>query len=435
MQSMKECVERRKLLMQKIGANGIFILPAAALVTRNADTHYPFRQHSDFYYLSGFSEPDAILVLAPHRKQGEYILFTRPSDSDAERWDGARAGIDGALNTYLADQAFPMSEFKAMLPELLLDREHIHYALGSNPAFDEMLIQGVNSLRSKIRGGAHPPIAFVDIISSLHEMRLLKSKTEINLMKKAADITVKGHMRAMQACRPGQYEYELEAILNYEFMRHGARATAYPSIVGAGKNSCVLHYIRNQDRIQENDLILIDAAAEYENYAADVTRTFPANGHFSSEQAAIYNVVLKAQLQAIESIKPGISFMRAQHIIVEIITQGLIDLGILKGTLKQLLEERAYLPFYMHRSGHWLGLDVHDVGCYQINDQWRPLEAGMVLTVEPGIYIAADAQIDSRWHNIGVRIEDDLLVTAQGHEVLTQALPKTIADIEALMAA
>jgi Xaa-Pro aminopeptidase len=431
---MTEYAKRRKDLMQKIGSNGIVILPSAPEVVRNGDAFYPYRQNSDFYYLTGFEEPEAILVLAPDRKEGEYILFNRVRDRDREIWDGPRAGQEGACKEYLADQAFSFSQFSSMLPELLAGRESVHYPLGINQKFDKVLLRGVNQVRAKVRGGSEPPISFVDITPSLHEMRLFKSESEIKMMQKAIDITAIAHQRAMEICKPGMNEYQLEAEITYVFQRHGARFFAYSPIVGAGRNTCILHYINNNQEIREGDLVLIDAGAEYNNYAADITRTFPANGRFSGEQRAIYELVLESQLAAIKTIKPGASWTSAQDTVVKIITQGLKDLGLLKGDLDDLIEKKAYFPFYMHRAGHWLGLDVHDVGRYRFEKDWRSLQRGMVFTVEPGIYISADIPgVPHRWHNIGVRIEDNVLVTDQGCDVLSQKIPKTVAEIEAIM--
>lgn len=432
---MTDYTKRRKQLMQTVGPTGIVIIPAAPELLRNGDAVYAFRQNSDFYYLTGFEEPEAVLVLAPKRREGEYILFNRVRDKDREIWDGPRAGQEGARKDFLADQAFPISELETMLPDLLTGRETIHYTLGLHKEFDKKLLRAINKIRAKIRGGLQSPIAFMDIVSSLHEMRLFKSPTEIAMMQKAVDITGQAHIRAMQACKPGMYEYQLEAELLYEFHRHGARFSAYNSIVGAGRNTCILHYISNNQEIKDGDMVLIDAGAEYHNYAADITRTFPANGRFSAEQRAIYELVLTSQLAAIKSIKPGASWTTAHNVIVKIVTQGLVDLGILKGNVDDLIEKQAYFPFYMHRSGHWLGLDVHDVGRYRLEGKWRSLQPGMVLTVEPGIYISADIPgVHKRWHNIGVRIEDNVLVTQKGHEVLSHKIPKTIADIETVMA-
>lgn len=432
---MSEYAKRRKKLMQEIGSTGIVIIPSASEIVRNGDSSYSFRQHSDFYYLTGFEEPDAVLVLAPKRKEGEYILFNRARDPDHEVWDGPRAGQEGARTHYLVDQAYPINELALMLPDLLLERDVIHYPLGASRKFDKILMQSVNKLRARIRSGTRAPISFMDIAPSLHELRVFKSVDEISLLQKAIDISAQAHTRAIQLCKPGMYEYELEAEIMHEFIRQGARFPAYNSIVGAGPNTCILHYVANNQKIKNGDLVLIDAGAEYQNYAADITRTFPANGRFTGEQRAIYELVLAAQLAAIKSIKPGASWIAAQNAIVKIITQGLIDLKILKGNRDDLIKKQAYSPFYMHRSGHWLGLDVHDVGHYRIADKWRSLRPGMVMTVEPGIYISADMPgVHKRWHNIGVRIEDDVLVTNKGCDVLSHNIPKTIAELEAMMA-
>jgi len=435
--SMTEFSQRRHALMQKIGPNSIVVLPSAKECLRNGDAFFPFRQSSDFYYLTGFAEPESVLVLAPNRKEGEYILFNRVRDRDREIWDGPRVGQENACHTYLADQAFPIESLQTMLPDLLVGRESVYYPYGLHAEFDELLMQSINYIRAKIRSGVPIPTTFIDSASLLHEMRLFKSAAEVETMQKAIDITGQAHIRAMQACQPGLYEYQLEAELAYEYNRNGARAPAYSSIVGSGRNSCILHYVNNDKKIANGDIVLIDAGAEYQHYAADITRTFPANGKFSAEQRAIYELVLTAQLQAIESLKPGAAWTGAQDIIVKVITQGLIDLKILKGNLESLIEQQAYFPFYMHRSGHWLGLDVHDVGRYRLaTTGWRSLAAGMVFTVEPGIYISADIPgVPERWHNIGVRIEDNLLITDKGHKVLSQHIPKTVAEIETIMAA
>ncbi len=432
---MTEYARRRKTLMKQIGSSGIIILPAAPEVARNADADYAYRQNSDFYYLTGFCEPEAVAVIAPGRKEGEYILFNRVRDRSREIWDGPRAGQDGARKTFLADQAFPIDDFESMLPSLLVGRETIHYPLGLNADFDLAIMTGFKQVRAMVRGGVEFPQAFVDIAPSIHEMRIIKSPAEIAVMRQAAEISADAHVRAMMACEPGKYEHELEAVLSYEFTRKGARFPAYNSIVGSGRNSCVLHYVSNNKKIQNGDMVLIDAGCELHNYASDVTRTFPANGKFTAEQRAIYDLVLASQLAAIKVVKPGASWMAAQDVIVKILTQGLIDLGLLKGKRDALIEQQAYLPFYMHRSGHFLGLDVHDCGRYRVNNKWRKLEAGMVLTIEPGLYISSDIPgVPKRWHNIGVRIEDDVLVTAKGAEVLSHRVPKIADEIEAVMA-
>jgi Xaa-Pro aminopeptidase len=433
--NMTEYAARRKALLKKIGPHGLMIIPSAPEHHRNGDAMYSYRQNSDFYYLTGFNEPDAVLVLAPKRKEGEYILFNRVRDRDREIWDGPRAGQEGAVKHFKADQALPYGQFLEKLPELLAGRETIHYSLGSRPDFDQILVEGVNAVRARVRSGMKSPTTFVDVNTSLHEMRLFKSPAEIATLQKAIDITREAHIKAMQICKPGMNEYELEAEIMYQFQRSGARFPAYTPIVGAGRHTCILHYISNDQVIKKDDLVLIDAGAEYQNYAADITRTFPANGKFSGEQRAIYELVLESQLAAIKSVKPGALWTTAQNIIVKIITQGLKDLGILKGNLDQLIEKQAYFPFYMHKSGHWLGLDVHDVGRYSVDTKWRTLQPGMVFTVEPGIYISADIPgVHKRWHNIGVRIEDNVLVTKKGHEVLSQKIPKTVAEIETIMA-
>ena len=435
MLKMTEYAKRRRALMQQMGPGGIAILPAANDRVRNGDALYPFKQNSDFYYLTGFNEPEAIVVLAPKRKEGEYILFNRVRDPDREIWDGPRAGQKGACKDFQADQAFAMDQFTSMLPELLSGRESIHYPLGANHKMDKMVTQAVNQLRAKIRAGAQSPISFLDVAPSLHEMRLIKSNQEIVMMQKAVDITREAHLSAMKACKPGKYEYELEAELTFAFQKNGARYPAYNPIVASGKNACILHYVTHDKKIEHGDLILIDAGAEYQQYAADITRTFPANGRFSAEQRAIYELVLEAQMAAIQSIRAGSLWIKAQQVIVKVITQGLIDLKILKGRLHDLIEQEAYSKFYMHRSGHWLGLDVHDAGRYKMGESWRPLQAGMVLTVEPGIYLSSNIPgIPKQFQNIGVRIEDDVLVTEKGCKVLSEKIPKKIADIEQVMA-
>ncbi len=429
-----EYTKRRKQLMQKIGSHGVAILPSASLACRNGDYNYPFRQNSDFYYLTGFEEPEAVAVLIPKHKNGEFILFNRPKNRDEEIWEGVRAGQEGARKEFGANLSYPMTELEKRLPELLEGRNEIHYTLGLNGAFDKILLDAINKIRGKIRAGLHSPISFIDITETVHEMRLIKSPAEIAIMRRAANISVDAHIRAMQACKPGINEFQLDAELQYEFQTQGARFPAYTSIVGSGGNSCILHYVNNNQIIRNGEVVLIDAGCEYQNYASDITRTFPANGKFSPEQRAIYDIVLKAQKAGIKKIRPGAPWPVVQEIMVKIITQGLLDLGLLKGNLRNLIENKAYFKFYMHKSGHWLGLDVHDVGRYKVNHKWRTFQPGMVLTVEPGIYISSDLPgVPKRWHNIGVRIEDDILVTTKGHEILTEMLPKEIDDIEALM--
>ncbi|WP_101758516.1 Xaa-Pro aminopeptidase [Oceanicoccus sp. KOV_DT_Chl] len=432
--SKQEFARRRKNLMAQMEPDSIAIVPAARETSRNRDVDYPFRQDSDFYYLSGFAEPEAVLVLMPGRKHGQYILFCRDRDPKMELWNGYRAGPDGAVEDFGADDAFPVTDIDDILPGLLEGRERVYYAMGKHQAFDRQVMQWVNVLRSQVRTGAHPPGEFLDLDHLLHDLRLYKSAAEIRVMKKAGKISAAAHVRAMQLCKPGVAEYQLEAEIQHEFGLNGARFPAYSSIVGAGKNGCILHYTENRDIIKDGELVLIDAGCELEHYAADITRTFPANGKFSKEQKALYEVVLKAQLAAIDTIKPGNHWNESHDATVKVITKGLLDLGLLKGSLTKLIKAEAYKDFYMHRAGHWLGMDVHDVGDYKVGDAWRVLEEGMVMTVEPGIYVAPDnTKVAKKWRGIGIRIEDDVVVTKNGCEVLTADVPKTIEEIEALM--
>lgn len=434
--SPSEYAQRRQQLMQRMTPNSIAILPAATISTRNNSVDYPYRQNSDFYYLSGFQEPEAVLVLIPQREHGEFILFCRERNPERELWDGLRAGQDGAIADYQADDAFPISDIDDILPGLIEGRERVYYSVGNNPEFDQQMMEWLNSIRSKARMGAQPPKEFVVLDHLLHNARLYKSPAEIATMQKAADISCRAHVRAMQAAKPGLYEYHLEAELDYEFRKGGARLPAYSSIVASGSNACILHYTENNALLQHGDLVLIDAGCELDCYASDITRTFPVNGRFSPEQTAIYEIVLQANLAAMEYISPKHHWNDAHDVTVQVITAGLLELGLLHGELDELISSEAYKPFYMHRAGHWLGLDVHDVGDYKVNGQWRKLEPGMTMTVEPGIYIAVDnLDVPAQWRGIGVRIEDDVVVTEQGCRVLTSAVPKTIADIEALMAA
>jgi Xaa-Pro aminopeptidase len=424
---------RRRDLMQHMGG-GIAIVPTSPVRNRNRDVDFQFRADSDFYYLTHFPEPDACAVLIPGRPQGEYILFCRERNPEKEIWDGLRAGIDGARDRYGADDAFPIDDIDEILPGLLENREKVFYSMGRFPGFDTRLMRWVNEVRGKARNGVHAPGEFVDPNHILHEMRLIKGPDEIRLMKRAAKISCAAHRRAMQACRPGMMEYEVEAELLYEFRKGGSAYPAYPPIVGGGANGCILHYIENASELKSGDLLLIDAGAEFDGYAADITRTFPVSGRFSGEQKALYDIVLAAQLAAIEQVRAGKHWNEPHDTAVRVLTQGLKDLGLLKGDVAGHIENGDYRRFYMHRTGHWLGMDVHDVGDYKIEDQWRLLEPGMTLTVEPGLYIAGGAPgVDERWWNSGIRIEDDVLVTREGSDVLTRDAPKTAADIEALM--
>ncbi|QVM91236.1 Xaa-Pro aminopeptidase [Pseudomonas entomophila] len=429
-----EYARRRKALMAQMVPNSIAILPAAAVAIRNRDVEHVYRQDSDFQYLSGFPEPEAVIALIPGREHGEYVLFCRERNPEREQWDGLRAGQEGAMRDFGADDAFPITDIDEILPGLIEGRERVYSAMGSNAEFDRRLMDWINVIRSKARLGAQPPNEFVALDHLLHDMRLYKSAAEVKVMREAAAISARAHVRAMQACRAGLHEYSLEAELDYEFRKGGAKMPAYGSIVAAGRNSCILHYQQNDAPLKDGDLVLIDAGCEIDCYASDITRTFPVSGRFSPEQKAIYELVLKAQEAAFEVIAPGKHWNHAHEATVRVITEGLVELGLLKGEVQALIDSEAHRAFYMHRAGHWLGMDVHDVGEYKVGGQWRVLEPGMALTVEPGIYIAADNQnVAKKWRGIGVRIEDDVVVTRQGCEILTSGVPKTVADIEALM--
>lgn len=433
--SKSEYARRRKALMEQMEPNSIAVLPAAQVYIRNRDVEHNYRQDSDFQYLTGFPEPEAVAVLIPGREHGEYVLFCREKDKERELWDGYRAGQEGAISEYGADDAFPISDVDDILPGLIEGRERVYYAMGANQEFDLRLTNWIKTIRSKARLGAQPPNEFVALDHLLHDMRLYKSAAEIKVMQAAADISAQAHTRAMQSCEPGQYEYQLEAELQHCFMRNGSRSPAYASIVAAGRNACILHYTENTSQIRDGDLVLIDAGCELDCYASDITRTFPANGRFSPEQRAIYDIVLAAQAAAIEVIAPGRHWNESHEATVRVITEGLRDLGLLQGDVDELITSEAYRPFYMHRAGHWLGMDVHDVGDYRIGGEWRVLEPGMVMTVEPGIYIAPDnSNVPKKWRGIGVRIEDDVVVTRTGCDVLSASVPKDADAIEALMA-
>jgi Xaa-Pro aminopeptidase len=432
--SQQEFARRRRDLMAQMEPNSIAIVPAAREKIRNRDVEYPFRQDSDFYYLTGFPEPDAVLVLLPAREHGEFVLFCRERDPTMELWNGYRAGPEGACERYGADDAFPVGDMDDILPGLIEGRDRVYYAMGRNADFDRRVMQWINVIRSKVRAGAHPPGEFLDLDHLLHDLRLFKSAAEIRLMREAGQISARAHCRAMQFCEPGQYEYQLEAEILHEFARGGARHTAYGSIVGAGANGCILHYRENDAQIRSGDLVLIDAGCELEHYASDITRTFPANGKFTKEQQALYELTLAAQLAAIDTIKAGAHWNEPHDATVRVIAQGLIDLGLLSGDLQEVIENESYKAFYMHRAGHWLGMDVHDVGDYKVGGDWRVLEPGMAMTVEPGIYVSPhNTEVARKWRGIGIRIEDDVVITKKGCEVLTGDVPKSVRDIEKLM--
>jgi Xaa-Pro aminopeptidase len=429
----KNFAERRQKVMQTIGKDSMVILPAAPEYKRNGDTDFSYRQNSDFYYLTGFKEPQAVVVLAPGRAEGDYILFNRERDPSAEVWVGVRAGQEGACKDFGAKQSFPIQSIDEKMPELLANCHRVYYPVGADVVFDQQMMTWVNQARAKVRSGVNAPSEFIHSGDILHEMRLRKDADEIALMRKAAQVSAQAHLKAMKVCRPGMMEYELQAELLAEFCRHGCYPAAYPCIVGAGANACVLHYVDNNSEMHDGDLVLIDAGGECDYYASDITRTFPVNGRFSPEQRAIYELVLQVQLAVIAKVKPGVLWPVLQETTIQVMTEGLLRLGILRGDLKQLIADKAYFQFYMHNIGHWLGLDTHDVGKYKIGSEWRKLEPGIVHTVEPGIYIRPDANVDKKWWNIGVRIEDDVLVTTNGCEILSHAVPKQIDEIEQLM--
>ncbi|HSJ48789.1 MAG TPA: Xaa-Pro aminopeptidase [Gammaproteobacteria bacterium] len=431
---IKEFARRRKQLMRMMGQDAIAILPTAPERLRNRDVEYPYRSDSDFYYLTGFAEPEAVAVLVPGRPQGEYILFCRERDPLMETWNGRRAGTEGAVERFGADDAFPIDDIDDILPGLLESRERVFYTMGASAEFDTRVINWVREIRNRARSGVHAPDEFVALDHLVHDMRLYKSRVEIKQMRTAARIAAAAHVRAMRSCRPGMMEYEIEAEYLHEFRRHGCEP-AYGSIVGGGDNGCILHYRENDAELQDGDLLLIDAGAEYQYYASDITRTFPVNGRFSEPQKLLYNLVLDAQLAAIAEVVPGNHWNAPHDAAVKVLTRGLVKLGLLKGRPSQLIKDGAYRRFYMHRTGHWLGMDVHDVGDYKVGEEWRVLEPGMVLTVEPGLYIPKGSKgVAKKWQGIGIRIEDDVLVTRDGHEVLSKAAPKDVKEIEALMA-
>ncbi|NCT88409.1 M24 family metallopeptidase [Stenotrophomonas acidaminiphila] len=429
-----EYAHRRRQLMEAAGDDAILVLPAAPERVRSNDTHYPYRQDSDFWYLCGFPEPEAVLVLIPGRRHGETILFCRERDPEREAWDGPREGQEGAVARYGMDDAYPIEDLDDILPGLLEGRSRVYYHFGRDADFDLKLIGWVNRVRSQVRHGAQPPHEFLELGHLLHEQRLFKSPAEIALMQHAADISVRAHRAAMRIARAGIAEYELQAELEREFRRHDA-CPAYNSIVGAGANACVLHYRANNGGSGDGDLVLVDAGAEYRGYASDITRTFPVSGRFSREQRALHDLVLAAQAAALEQAQPGIAYEEGHLAAVEVLTEGLLRLGLLKGDLEENLIEGHYKRFYRHKTGHWLGLDVHDVGDYKLAGESRLLEAGMVFTIEPGLYVSPDdTSVAPRWRGIGIRIEDDVLITAEGHRVLTGALERSADQIEAFMA-
>jgi len=434
--SKKEFARRRKRLMEHMDERAIAIVPTAPTRIRNRDVEFPYRPDSDFHYLTGFPEPEALAVFVPGRAQGEYLLFCRERDAEMELWNGARAGLEGAVEDYDADDAFPIGDVDDILPGLMENRSRVLYSMGARPELDQRVMGWVNRVRHRSRAGVKPPAEFVTLDQVLHDMRLYKSRHELRLMRKAAQVSARAHRRAMKRCRPGLAEYQLEAEIVHELMRGGCLSPAYPAIVAGGANACVLHYTENDKKLRDGDLLLIDAGGEFEYYAADITRTFPVNGRFRSAQRALYEVVLEAQHAAIAALRPGNHCNDPHLAAVRALTEGLVELGLLKGRVKTLIEKEKYRRFFMHRTGHWIGMDVHDVGDYKVDGEWRVLEPGMVMTVEPGLYVApGEKSVAKKWWGIGVRIEDDVLVTADGAEVLTDDAPKDCDAIEELMAA
>jgi Xaa-Pro aminopeptidase len=430
-----EFSRRRRQLMRMMGRGAVAILPAAQPRIRNRDVLYAYRQDSDFYYLTGFAEPDAVAVLAPGRADGEYLLFCRDRDPEKETWDGSRAGPADAVRCHGADVAFPIDELDERLPKIVGACDRVYYTMGAHPEFEQRLMAWVSRLRTRGGAGTHTPDEFIALDHFLHDLRLYKSREEAGAMRRAARIAVQAHRRAMSVCRPGLFEYQIEAEFMHEFRSHGAQAS-YQPIVGSGANSCILHYHDNDRRMEDGDLLLVDAGCEFDYYASDVTRTYPVNGRFTPEQRAVYEVVLDAHEAALAAVAPGNAWSEPHEAAVRQVTKGLKRIGLLEGSLAGLIRSRAYQKFFMHRTGHWLGMDVHDVGDYKIADQWRVLEPGMALTVEPGVYIPPGTRgVPKRWWNIGIRIEDDVLVTRDGSEVLTRDLPRDPDVLEALVGA
>ncbi|MDP2964163.1 MAG: Xaa-Pro aminopeptidase [Sulfurimicrobium sp.] len=425
--------QQRRLRLVSAMGSGVAVIPTAPERPRNRDSHFPYRFDSYFHYLTGFIEPEAVLVLVTG-SQAKSILFCREKNLEREIWDGFRHGPEGAKETFGFDEAHPIAQLDEMLPKLLADQPSLHFHLGADSTWDARAVGWLNSVREQVRSGITAPAAILDVRAVLDEMRLIKDAEEIATMRRAAEISAAAHVRAMRQTRPERREFEIEAELLHEFRRHGAQAPAYTSIVAGGANACVLHYVFNDAPLKDGELLLIDAGCELDGYAADITRTFPVNGRFSAVQKELYQLVLAAQAAAIEQVRPGNHWNAPHDAALKVLAQGFIDLGLCRGTLSEVLEQESYKRFYMHRTGHWLGLDVHDVGEYKQGGEWRLLKPGMALTVEPGCYIRPADDVSERFWNIGIRIEDDVVVTEQGCEVLTHGAPKSVAEIEELMA-
>ena len=424
--------QRRRRVIEAMG-EGVMVIATAPEAIRNRDTHYPYRYDSHFWWLTGFPEPEAVVVLVAGRRPRQ-LLFCREKHAEREVWDGFRWGPKAAAEAFGFDAAWPIAQLDRRMAKLLEDRPALYCILGRDPEWDRRVLGWVEAVRAKARSGARAPDRLIDARGLLDEFRLIKDSGELESMRRAAGITAGGHRRAMRASRPGRHEHEIEAELLHEFHRLGAAAPAYPSIVAGGANACVLHYVFNDAQLRDGELLLIDAGAEVDGYAADITRTFPVNGRFSAAQREVYEIVLAAQAAAIAEVRPGRRWNDPHDAALRVLVQGMVDLKLLAGEVDGLSESAAYKRFYMHRTGHWLGLDVHDVGDYKVAGKWREFVPGMTLTVEPGLYLRAADDVPEALHDIGIRIEDDVLVTETGCEVLTSAAPKTVAEIEAAMA-
>jgi Xaa-Pro aminopeptidase len=429
--------------MRRMDPNSVAIIPAAREAVRSHDTNYRYRQNSDFFYLTGFEEPEAIAVISPSSEK-KFTLFVRPRDLEREIWDGYRSGVEGAVRDYKADEAFPVSDFDAKLAEMLNGPASLYYAFGNGaPELDAKIIRQLSLMRETNRRPLEPPSKIIDPTTIIHEMRVLKNDAEVEIMQTAADIAAEAHVEAMKSVRPGMKEFEVEALIEAVFRRHGSAGPSYTSIIGSGVNATVLHYISNMDTLRDGDLLLVDAGAEYKGYASDITRTFPINGKFTQAQRDVYDLVLETQMSCIDMVRPGVRLEDLKTHSVEMLTEGMVRLGLLKGDPQKLIEEKKYMQFYMHNLGHYLGIDVHDAGRYYFNGESRPAEVGMVMTIEPGLYISPDKSripegfnrdVPEKYLGIGVRIEDDVLVTENGARVLTHKVPKDPGEIEALMA-
>lgn len=432
-----ELAARRQDVIAALGPDAVLVLPAAPEVIRNRDVHHPYRQASDMTWLTGFPEPDAVAVIAPQRAEGEFVLFCRPSDPEREVWDGYRYGVEGAVEAFGADQAFTVDEIDKTLPGILANRCEVHYPLATDDGLDQRIMRWLRAVRALARTGVSAPTTLVSSDQILHERRLVKSESELATMRRAAQISAAAHRRLLCRARPGMSEQQLEATFVNACAEQGARFQAYPPIVGSGANACVLHYVENAGRLAEGDLVLVDAGCELDGYASDITRTFPASGRFSPVQRRLYELVLEAQRAALAKVKPGNRWNQPHKAALKVLTRGLVELGLIapeNGTsLKRMIKDEAYKPYYMHKTGHWLGMDVHDVGQYKRQGRWRRFKPGMVLTVEPGLYIAPDADVSPELRGIGIRIEDDVAVTPDGHEILSADVPKDPDAIEALM--